>query len=104
MDELETPYSRSRQRRLRRGQFSLRTLMGLVSGASIVISAFTFPGVGGVLIALFACTLPALIIIATLVGLQLPLMLVAARWSQANRQRLREERRALSVLKPRSSG
>jgi hypothetical protein len=86
--------------RLRRGQFSLRTLMGLASGASILASAFTIPGVGGVLLALFAGIIPALVALGILVALQLPLMLLAAYWSRENRRRRREERRALSVLRP----
>lgn len=101
MDEVELPHARSRPLRLRRGQFSLRTLMGVVSGVPILVSAFTLPGVGGVLIALLACVLPALVILGALFGMQLPLMLVASRWSKETRHRLREERRALSVLRPR---
>jgi hypothetical protein len=100
MDEDEPSRQPERRRTLRRGQFSLRTLMGLASGASILASAFTIPGVGGVLLALFAGIIPALIALGALVALQLPLMLFAAYWSRESRRMQREERRALSVLKP----
>ena len=48
--------------RMRTRQFSLRTLLSLVSAASVLFSAFTFPGVGGVLLTAFACLLPALVV------------------------------------------
>ena len=82
-------------------QFSLRTLLSLVSAASVLFSAFTFPGVGGVLLTAFACLLPALVVIGGLVLLQFPLMLLAARFSRVHRNRQREERQAFIVPRPR---
>ena len=89
-------------RRRRRRQFSLRQLLSAVGGASTLFNAiYWVPGFGGVLLLLIGWFVPAAAVLGALILLQWPMMIVAVRLSDANRNRLRAERRAFLVQRSR---
>ena len=69
-----------------------------MGGLSTVFSAVHWlPGFGGLLLLMFGWFWPAAAFLGGLVLLQWPMMIVALRLSEANRKRLREERRAFHL-------
>ena len=73
----------------------MRELLGTIGGMSSLFSAiYWVPGLGAVLLLIFGWFIPAAAVLGVLILVQWPMMILAVRWSQSNRKRLREERQA----------